>query len=329
MRKGVNPEKNKQEKNGLKFHRIIIPVYIPNEEEEYYEESAEVFKTSLNSIFATVNKEITGITVIDNGILPQLSELLQNYLQQGLINKLVKYSTNKGKVFAVLSEARASYESFITIADADVFFFPGWEKAVFEIYRNFPKAGIVSPLPAQNLTFYKNTAVFFDNYIGGKIKYAKKVSDKDCDLFIRGMGNIALHRRVNHKYSWKEKQYFIENNIPAILGANHFVATYRKKIFEQNNSFPVEKFKKGFEEKFMDEPGDQLGYYRLSTVNTYAYHLGNKMEQNIFRIISFKDEKKIDSEDFEKVKSESGRTSKAPYWLRNYFLRVLKKVKKL
>ena len=47
MRKGVNPEKDKTEKNLVKFHRIIIPVYIPNLTEEYYTESLQVFESCI------------------------------------------------------------------------------------------------------------------------------------------------------------------------------------------------------------------------------------------------------------------------------------------
>lgn len=327
MRKGINPEKFKKERNKTFFHRIIVPVFIPDKAIEYYEESAEVFEKCLQSIFQTVNPETTAVTVIDNGLIPELSGLLDGKFKEGRLDKIVKHRDNRGKVNAVLSEAKASYEAFLTITDADVFFFQGWERAVFDIYKNFSKAGVISPIPAQNLTFYKNSSIFFDKYLRGKINYGKKVSDKDCELFLKGMGNIALHRRNKHKYSWGERQYFIENNVAAVVGANHFVATYRREIFNNSDLFPEEKFKKGLEEKFLDEPGDIKGFYRLSTARSFAYHMGNKIENVEFVVPSESHESTVNSFFFRSIgKAE---TSSFPWWLRKLFLRTLKKWKNL
>ena len=293
MRKGVNPEKDKTEKNLVKFHRIIIPVYIPNLTEEYYTESLQVFESCIESLIKTINYKTTAITVVNNCSHTELTNRINNYLDKGQIEKHVQYHENRGKVYAVLSEAKASYEAFITIVDADVLFFSGWERSIFEVFKNFPKAGVVSPLPSQNLALYKNNSIFYDHFLQGRIKYGKIVNDKDCDLFLKGMGNSALLKRNKHKYSWKERQYYIKKKIPAVIGAGHFVATYRKEIFNNINSFPEWKFKNGFEEEFLDEPADQLGWYRLSTVGTYAYHIGNKMDK-VVRNHKFEENKLLD-----------------------------------
>ena len=41
---------------------------------------------------------------------------------------------------AIITETRASYEEFITYADADVFFDKGWLKETFEIFKNWKYA---------------------------------------------------------------------------------------------------------------------------------------------------------------------------------------------
>jgi len=69
MREGVNPEKYKEEKNERKFHRIIMPVFIPETTEDYYTESIEVFKSCVSSLFKTINYHSTVITIINNNSL--------------------------------------------------------------------------------------------------------------------------------------------------------------------------------------------------------------------------------------------------------------------
>ncbi len=301
-------------------------MFIPNDSEDYYRESFKILQSCLVSLLETINQETTGITVIDNCSFPDVSTKLSTYLDAGLIDKHVKYKENRGKVYAVLSEARSSYEPFVTIADADVLFFSGWEKAVFNVFKAFPKAGVVSPLPLQNLAFNKNYSVFFDNYLLKKIKYDKVVSDKDCNLFLKGMGNTALLRRNNRKHSWKEKQYFLKNEIVAVVGAGHFVATYRREIFNSDLPFPDWKFKNGFEDLYLDEPADKLGWYRLSTSNSFAYHVGNRFD-DILENITFAKGDKVNKELFCQIQKPA--KSKMPYWIKSYFFRAIKKYREL
>lgn len=325
MRDGVNPEKFKGEKNTAYLHRVIIPVYIPNIEESYYTESLSVLDYCLNSVIQTINPQTTAITLINNNSTILINKVLEKHLPY--IDKKVTYNDNKGKVYAVLSEARASYEPFITIADADILFLSGWEHAVFEIFNNFSKAGVVAPLPTPNLAFSNNFSVFFNHYLTNKIFYNKVVSDDDCELYLKGLGNSAILNRNNRKYSWKEKQYFLKNNqVTAVLGSGHFIATYRKEIFNYNKSFPELKFFNGYEDAFIDIVADKLGWYRLSTVKTFAYHIGNKMDDFV-RNITFDKNQLIKKEVIQKLKSPA--KSKIPYKIKSIFFRVLRKIKKL
>ncbi|WP_424494762.1 glycosyltransferase family A protein [Salinimicrobium sp. GXAS 041] len=326
MRIGVNPEKSKSEKNFKYYHRIIIPVYIPNDEEPYYIKSLDVFDACLNSLFRTINFRTTAVTIINNASFPKAGKIIEKYRQKNQIDKVINYDKNRGKVYAVVSEAKASYEPFITIADADVLFFSGWETAVFEIFNEFPSAGVVSPVPLQNLAFNKNYSVFFDNFLLNRIKHDKIVLDKDCELFLSGMGNTALLKRNNRKFSWKEKQYFLKKKMSAVIGAGHFVATYRKEIFNKDQPFPVWKFENGFEDTYLDEPADKLGWYRLSTPSTFAYHMGNEID-DFAANICFENNRKLKVKLVSNIKTPS--KSKMPYWLKSYFFRALKRIKKL
>ncbi|MDT0648858.1 glycosyltransferase family A protein [Autumnicola edwardsiae] len=325
MRKGVNPEKNKNEINQKKYHRIIIPVYIPDIGSEYYAGSIDVLERCLNSLSKTINPKTTVITVVNNNCGGAATTLIEKFLKAKKLDKHVIHVENRGKVFVAISEARGSFEEFITICDADVLFFSGWEKAVFEIFENYPQAGVVSPVPSQNLALYHNSSVFYDKFLNS-IQYGKIVPDEDCELFLQGLGNEALLRRNNHPYDWKEKQYYLNGKSPVLLGANHYVATYRKEVLEHQSDFPKNKFKKGYEENFLDEPADILGYYRLSTVNSFAYHMGNRMD-DVSGDFSLKQNALIENDYFHSI--PKAKSSKIPYSIRKNFFRILRKLKKI
>ncbi len=184
-----------------------------------------------------------------------------------------------------MEEARSCYEDFITIADSDVLFLNNWQSETFKIFENFPQAGVVSPVPVCGLALNHNSSVFFDNYIFKKIRYNKKVSDYECELFKSSMANPAIFVRNNRKFNWDDKQYYLKNSKKeALLGASHFVATYRKKIFSINKTFPNIKFQNGYEDLFIDKPSDVLGYYRLSTFQHYCYHIGNRIDDFVLNV---------------------------------------------
>jgi len=326
MRTGVNPEKFKTEKNVHYFHRVIVPVHIPESSNVYYKDAIEVLKVCLQSLFNSINNETTAITIINNASNIEVEELFSGYYKVGLINKYVIYKENKGKVHAIISEARACFEDYITIADSDVLFIEGWENACFEIFNSYPMAGVVSPVPSQNLALYYNRSLFYDLFLKGKIKYGKVVSDYDCELFLKGLGNSALLDRNNADYSWKQKQYYLDKPSRAIVGANHFIATYRREVLMWNKVFPQEKFKKGYEEYYLDFPADRLGWYRLSTPKTYAYHLGNKLDDEVYKF-SNNSKSKISKESFKELSKP--RPSKISYKMKRIFFKLLRSIKQL
>jgi len=144
MRIGTNPEKEKNDKNILKPHRVIIVFYIPDSKEEYFKELDVVLDKCLESLIKTINFETTNITLINNKSSSKIDKIVDKYLS--FIDKYIIYSENKGKVYAIINEVRGVFEPFVTISDADVLFFNGWEKAVFQIYKNFKKMGVYNPI---------------------------------------------------------------------------------------------------------------------------------------------------------------------------------------
>lgn len=328
MRVGVNPEKFKGDKNIKKQHRVVVVFYIPNIVEDYYKESVAVLDACLNSLVNTINFETTNITLINNNSVAAVTEVVEKYINKKQIDKYVLYDENKGKVYAVIDEVRGVYEPFVTITDCDVLFFSGWEQAVFDVFKNYPKAGVVSPLPAQYNAFHANLSVFFNHYFFGKMKYGKVVNDKEVDLYIEGLNNTALINKKG-KYNWKEKQYYLNDKIKAIVGATHFVATYRSSIFTYETAFPEIKFVNGYETEFIDNLADKKGLYRLSTLKTFAYHIGNKMDDFTKNYV-FNAEILIDPNTFADIKVLKNREiTFVPYFIKKIVFKIINKLTKL
>lgn len=278
MRVGENPEKNKNGINVLKRHRVIMVFYIADTGHGYFSELDEVLDKSLFSLINTINQETTAITLINNNSSKKVNSIIDKY--KDAIDKYVIYKENKGKVYAVLNEVRGAFEEFVTITDADILFFDGWEKAVFDIFGSFPKAGVVSPYPCPYSTFHFNQSVFGTESLKGRISYEKKVLDYDIDLYLKGT-NLPMIIDRKTKYNWRQKQFVLtntNNDKEAVIGSYHVVSTYRTNQFHGIYSFPKYKFKNSYEDKYIDSLADQNGMYRLSTIKSYAYHIGNKVD---------------------------------------------------
>src|SRR5688572_6709545 len=104
MRTGENPAKGNNKLDHRNYHRVLVPVYIPNLE-GYFEQAVEVLRICLESLALTIHDR-TAITVIDNASCPEAKALLQEVFAAGKIHALISNSENLGKVDALLSAAR-------------------------------------------------------------------------------------------------------------------------------------------------------------------------------------------------------------------------------
>ena len=292
MRIGENPEKSKQNLNVLKKHRIVVVFYIPDSNDNYYEDLDIILDKCLKSIFDSINITTTAVTLINNNSSPKINVIVNKYSK--LIDKYVLYNDNKGKVYAVINEVRGVFEDFVTITDADIIFFKGWENQVFSVFLNYPKAGVVSPYPSMYTAFINNRSVFGINTFKNKIKYSKIVSDADISLFVKGTNLSDIILRKNSKTDWQQKQYFLEKPFPVVVGAYHIVSTYKTLQFRNIYTFPEQIFKNSYEDGFIDYLADKKGLYRLSTIKTHIYHMGNVNEDFIEINNDFVNEEEID-----------------------------------
>ena len=271
MRIGFNPNKDKKIETSEYFHQVIIPVYIPNED-GYFKDSFQILKYCLESLFKTSHAN-TYFTIVNNGSCEKVVDFLNDLYQKRVIHELI-HTTNIGKLNAILKGLTGHFFELITITDADVLFLNGWQKATYKVYDAFPKVGAVSPVPNSKLCKYLTENVIFDNLLNKKVQIKKTKNPEAMLKFAKSIGNPNLYNNTN-----LNKCLVIENNdITALVGAGHFVATYRGDIFNSFKNRYTNHLMGSGEGFFIDNPVVENGFWRLSTYDNYAYHLGNTLE---------------------------------------------------
>lgn len=273
MRKGKNPSKDVLLMNDECNHRVIIPLHIPSEE-GYFVDSFQIFKCCLFSVKKT-SVSLLKVTVISNGSCETVNTKLLQLQQESFIDELIIEKEAIGKVNSILKALRTAEERLITITDADVLFINDWEQAVVEIFESFPKAGVVSPVPVFR-THFRLTGNIWFRYLFSKRLYFRPVKNPPAlTLFANSIGWPWL----DIKYKDVIGTLQAKNGTIAVLGCSHFVATYKREVFEKSpkgNS----KYQLGGDSEFLytDAPVLKMGGYRLATYDNYAYHMGNTVE---------------------------------------------------
>ncbi|MBL4663080.1 MAG: glycosyltransferase family 2 protein [Flavobacteriaceae bacterium] len=275
MRIGKNPNIHKELELMEASHRVIIPVYIPNSE-GYFEGGFKVFKVCMQSLLKSINED-TKISIISNASSSEVNQYIEEMFDQGLIDRAIFNSDNVGKMNAIVAETRASFEEFITYADADVFFDKGWLFQTYTMFKEVPKAGFVSMNPTPNNLTMAHSTVLAN--LWRVLKSKQKTSDvcnyNDLEHFHKSIGrDTAFTDSMFHK----GHVICVGNNY--IIGAGHFCCTIRKTPTLSHT--PVYKsnigVSGGSENKYLDIPFDKTGLWRLSSPKAYVWHMGNVLD---------------------------------------------------
>ena len=272
MRRSYNPNKDK-EINRTKFiHQVVIPVYIPNKG-EYFDDVFKIFRICISSLFITSHSK-TYFTVVDNGSCTNVRKYLEELLASNLIHELITVS-NIGKYNSIVKAIAGHDIDLITVTDADILFLNGWQKETTKVFNAIPKTGVVGLIP--QFLIYQNESenVLLDFFFSDRMKFTHLKNPEALRSFYKSIGWKEEYPEARLKYQLSLKG---SDNCMAYVGSGHAVATYRRELFLQN--FPLyNKFRMGGgSEQILDRLAIRNGYYRLTTENNYAYHMGNSWE---------------------------------------------------
>ncbi len=270
MRIGFNPHKDMPDEGSSFIHQVIIPVYIPNQE-EYFKDSFRILKLCIESIIKTVHLE-TFITIVNNGSCKEVREYLDELFEDKKIHEVI-HTENIGKLNAILKGLTGNEIELVTIADCDVMFLENWQHETIAVYNNFPKTGVVGLVPQYRTFAHCCGNVLVENFFSKKLSFTKvKNLDALKKFYISiGWGEYVDNENLGFNLT-------LENNSQlAVLGSGHFVATYRKEIFNEILTYIGYKLG-GQSENYLDEACLKYGLWRLTTNDNYAYHMGNVYE---------------------------------------------------
>ncbi|PZX92459.1 glycosyltransferase family 2 protein [Flavobacterium aquariorum] len=272
MRVGYNPHKDKTQPTSDYFHQVIIPVYIPNQE-GYFKDSFEILKLCLDSLFKTIHDK-TSITIVNNGSCIEVVAYLNYLFHKNKIQEVI-HTTNIGKLNAVLKGISGNSFPLITVSDADVLFLNGWQDASYSIFDVFPKTGAVCPTPSSRSLRTYTANVYWDLFFSNKLKCTPVVNPDALKMFGLSVGDANFYNPDQLK-----KYLTITNeDKKAVVGAGHFITTYRAEVFDNLGSrFTTYKLGGDSEGQFLDLPVVKKGFWRLSTADNYTYHMGNVVE---------------------------------------------------
>ncbi len=293
MRVGFNPNKDAIKPETDFFHQVIIPVYIPNQE-NYFKDSFQILKLCLESLFKTCHQQ-TYFTIINNGSCQEIKDYLDKLFLDKLIQEVI-HTTAIGKLNSILKGITGHKFQLITITDCDVLFLNDWQFQTYQVFNTFDKAGVVSPTPSPKIFKYLTYNLIGSNLFSNTLAFTKTKNPKALSKFAESIGNPNFY----NKYHLEKNLTISVNNIRAVVGSAHFVATYKATIFE-NSKTKFTKFNLGgdSENLILDKPPVDQGFWRLATEDNYAYHLGNVLEPWMF-------------ESFDEIKFEEKKTIIAP-----------------
>jgi len=270
MRIGNHPYKDQKQEDTAYLHQVIIPVFIPNEE-GYFKDVFQIFQYCLQSLFNTVHAK-TYITVVNNGSCTKVVNYLNELFISNKIQEVI-HSENIGKLNAILKGLAGNNINLVTITDADVLFKPNWQQETCKVFNAFPKTGVVGLIPQFKLFESNCGNVLFDTLFS---KNAQFTDVKSKDELVQFYESIGWDKSYNPHYL--EKNLTIQNEqVSAIIGSGHVVATYKKELFETIKTHIGFKMG-GTSELYLDKSPLYKGLWRLTTNKNMAFHMGNVHE---------------------------------------------------
>ena len=270
MRVGDNPNKNQPIQDSDYVHQVIIPVYIPNQE-DFFKESFTILTNCLDSLFKTCHAK-TYFTVVNNGSCKEIADYLDQLLKDKKIHELI-HTSAIGKLNSILKGLAGHTIKLVTITDSDVLFLNNWQSETVAVFNSFPKTGVVGIVPQFKMFVSNCGNVILENLFSSNLKFT---TVKNPNALIRFYDSIWEIKVYNTDYLKLSLSITSKNNT-ALVGSCHFVATYRKELFDEIVTYIG--FKMGASsEGYLDDAPLKKGYWRLTTEDNHAYHMGNRTE---------------------------------------------------
>lgn len=275
---GQNPMKWLGETKQPQRITITTIVHLPTLE-GYWQQGLKVLQTCLHSLWQHTGHPFD-LMLLDNGSCQEVQDYLLQAKREGLIQYLILSDYNLRKLGALDFLLHVAPGEIISFTDSDVYFLPGWLDASLQILQCFPEAGQVTALPtADRMAYY--------------CEHTQAGVTKDTTITVQ-KGNLIPEKYIRaHALSlgvaWEDYQdrlvnredVLIERNgVQAFVSAQDFQFTTTRQAVQAVLPLRLENpdhyydplYSPVFEAKL-----DGAGYWRLSTTEYLAHHMGNSV----------------------------------------------------
>ncbi len=267
MRIGENPAKSAPAVRSDAVIRVVVPIYIPTQS-GYFADALALTERCLDSLSRTGGPD-TKITAVANACATPVVERLVARQEAGLVDQVLVSGENLGKVDGFLAGARGSWEPVVVVSDSDVLWRPGWPEALTGVLEAFPECALVSASPGPHLVRYASSTTILAASARRLLRREAAVDPAELQRFEDSVGTPRLFD------GQRERQWLVRRaGVSALVGGGHFAFALRRAAL---TSVAGERVL-GWEREALDVPLDRDGWWRLSTPQAYALHLGNQLE---------------------------------------------------
>ena len=240
----------------------------------YYEQSLDVLKACLNSIHENT-PESHDLLVFDNHSCQEVRKYLQDAYEQGVIQYLVLSDRNIGKIGAWNFMFGAAQGEYVVFSDGDILFRPGWLPASQELFKAFPKSGMVTARPFRTSTKYSSATIEWARDQGSEVLLEEGCL-LDWDTYWEHGRSIGVSEKKTREDYPKGVDYRLtyHGNI-AYAGGGHFQFMAPRALLQKIIPLPSDQPMRG--ERALDVAINEMGYLRLNTEKTFVYHMGNQL----------------------------------------------------
>jgi glycosyltransferase involved in cell wall biosynthesis len=241
----------------------------------YYEQSLDVFKACLNSICEHTPRPFD-LMVFDNNSCLEVREYLLEIHKQGKIQVLILSEQNVGKMGAWNYMFGAAQGKYVAFSDADIVFCPGWYGKSLELINVFPNVGMVTARPLRVPSKFSPGTLAW----GRDHAILEEGQFQSWEVFWEHTRSLGLtEQEAQEKFLESEDYRLSFRGQQAYVGAAHFQFLAPCDVLKKILPIPSVQPMRGDRE--LDIAIDRLGYLRLTTLDPYVRHLGNRLPEDI------------------------------------------------
>ncbi|MEW6715901.1 MAG: glycosyltransferase [Chloroflexota bacterium] len=277
MRIGQNPVKTIQlQAPQPKEVTIVVVNFIPYLS-GYYEQSLEVLRLCLESIWNNTNLPFD-LMVFDNASCPEVRSYLREQAEKNKIQYLILSDKNMGIPGAWNFTFQAAPGKYIAYADNDIYFHPGWLEEHLRVLETYPNVGMVTGIPLRSpLEFSTSTLEW--GHKDPQVTTSQGAL-QDWDIFWTHAKSLGLSvTRAQRVYRQSEDFKFEYLGVETYLGAGHFQFVSPKEALKSILPLPEQKVMG--DERNLDKEIDAHGFLRLCLPKMYVQHMGNLLPENL------------------------------------------------